>query len=1777
VTTILFLLFYHFFLAQPFSPSSIADLRLWLRADAGVVQSAGVVSQWNDQSGNGFNLTQATTTNRPTLVSLIPTLNNKPVVRFDGTNDFLSVDFGQDFSQPNTYFIVYDNKKLTTISSGIFDGLVDGKRNTFIWNNGIRVLGGTTSTTVTYTKTQPYSYLLNTIIYSSSSSKLYENGNLKSAGTIATDAISGFQIGRRTFFATQYLTGDVAEVLFYNRNLSDSEQQQVEKYLMDKYAPPINLGADINNTYGFCDITLQPTAYFTNYLWSTGASTSTINVNAPGTYWVRGTDIFGRQSFDTIVVNRPHYSSVTLNNQLVCYNDLPTVTASIPSGDYMFNQWSDGNLNQTRQLSQGGTLSYSVRDNQNCTLTSNTAIITYDNSLENVRFGNDTSLCVGNTLQLAVTSPSITDYSWSTGDTTSQIILTTSGDYSLTVTNSNSCSKTDVIHVTIIGESPVINYMFPSEICQNESVIYNENSFVQSGDLINSRVWDFGNSTTSNLSSSSFNNPVVGSYNGTLTVTSDVGCQSIQSFSYTVRPKPLANFTSPPLCDNVTGLFTNVSSAPSSTITASQWLVDDVHNASTTNLNYAHPTVGNYNLKLIVTNSFGCMDTSSQIQQVINTYPIPNAPYLLNPFNGKTVLSNEQVPFSWSTVENNYFYEIQFSNSSNFSPVSNTISTVQNNYTYTPNTVGTIYWRVKANNPCLLGGISPIFSINSIEFADSLRLWLRADNGVTVNGSSVNSWLDGSSNGLNAIQNTPANQPIYIPTNNTLNQKPSIKFDGVNDVLTGSLIPRFNSNSLSVFVVGNGGNQSTTNAVMFSSGASSTGWLFTRRASAGRIGVINNNNVLVGATTVLPNSGYDFKLFGYNKLFGTSAQIKVNGINEISSTTAAAIGGFTNANYQVGAGNSTNFFNGEIAEIIAFTKTLTLQEQTNVEKYLMDKYARPIDLGPDIISNYGFCDITLSSNGYFQSYSWSTGATTSSIQINEPGIYSVQAVDIFGRTSQDQIVVSRPVYDSISLTNQLVCYNAPQSYTAFVPNDYQFVSWSDGILVPSRILSEPTSFSYTVLDSNNCQRISNTATITIDSTLAVISLGTDTSLCIGNIISLVSAPTNISSYLWNDNSTTSTFVISAPEICWVEVTNTNNCSNRDSISINIIGTAPILQYSFSDTLCQFSLGSYSDSSFVPNNNGTINNKTWSISEGSFYSGSSGTFAIDTAGTFNVTLLVETEQGCSSSTTFPLTVHPKPILSFTTQNYCPYEEVQFTPLNATLSTLNPSPITLNTFLWNFNQNNNTSSSSNPSYSFGQTDTYNVSLEAQDINGCRDTITQAVFIQPAPIADFSFNNTCEETGVNFVNNSNIADTFNITTNAWSYGDGTQAINPSIQKVYADADTFDVQLIVTANNGCQDTSMQSIIIYPRPSLAWQVGPACKNTWTTFENLSSVSVGNIAQTDWLVNLQYPLEGFSSAYQFVTTGVQYLNLTSTTDNGCQRDTLIIVNVQPEINASYTVSPQTIVAGVPTTFTSTSTGANQYTWNLGNSNIIQTTVAEPVEAPGFDGTLIGDSIQTSLIIENTIGCRDTATQYIKVYEPRIDLAITQLFVQDLNGFYKVGVELRNQGFIEITQTDLVLKMYGSMPILETENESLVPGESRIYLFNASPSAYISTQDNETSYLCVEATSYNDYQLIETELSNNISCLNTEGNNLVLLPIFPNPTNDDITYTFILSAEATIKASLTDQTGRIVMIQTDVHPAGLHTQLLSMRNLRAGVYYFHISDGTSAKTVKILKN
>ena len=70
---------------------TFTGLALWLKADAGVTLNGSTVSGWADQSGQGRNAAQSTSGSQPTLVPAV--LSGKPVVQFDGVNDFLTFSF----------------------------------------------------------------------------------------------------------------------------------------------------------------------------------------------------------------------------------------------------------------------------------------------------------------------------------------------------------------------------------------------------------------------------------------------------------------------------------------------------------------------------------------------------------------------------------------------------------------------------------------------------------------------------------------------------------------------------------------------------------------------------------------------------------------------------------------------------------------------------------------------------------------------------------------------------------------------------------------------------------------------------------------------------------------------------------------------------------------------------------------------------------------------------------------------------------------------------------------------------------------------------------------------------------------------------------------------------------------------------------------------------------------------------------------------------------------------------------------------------------------------------------------------------------------------------------------------------------------------------------------------------------------------------------------------------------------------------------------------------
>ena len=88
------------------------------------------------------------------------------------------------------------------------------------------------------------------------------------------------------------------------------------------------------------------------------------------------------------------------------------------------------------------------------------------------------------------------------------------------------------------------------------------------------------------------------------------------------------------------------------------------------------------------------------------------------------------------------------------------------------------------------------------DLGSALKLWLKADTGITLNGGDVAAWADQSGNGTHVTQGTGANQPAYQATG--FNGLPTVNFTAANaDVLrSGATAMTLGNATASFFVVG---------------------------------------------------------------------------------------------------------------------------------------------------------------------------------------------------------------------------------------------------------------------------------------------------------------------------------------------------------------------------------------------------------------------------------------------------------------------------------------------------------------------------------------------------------------------------------------------------------------------------------------------------------------------------------------------------------------------------------------------------------------------------------------------------------------------------------------------------------------------------------------------------------------------------------------------------------------------------------------------------------------
>lgn len=206
--------------------------------------------------------------------------------------------------------------------------------------------------------------------------------------------------------------------------------------------------------------------------------------------------------------------------------------------------------------------------------------------------------------------------------------------------------------------------------------------------------------------------------------------------------------------------------------------------------------------------------------------------------------------------------------------------------------------------------------------------------GAATDGKAVFALPDLSGNGRDAIQTTPANQPIYRSSNSVAslpNGKPVLQFDGVNDTLATALFGTPLSQPSTIFVVGSATTSSGNH--FFVDGITSRNTIHFDGAAADKLalfaGTVLGSTVTQPLATSVMTAQYS----------GASSQLWVNGVSVLTGNPGAqALDGVT---LGAGAGGTSNFLAGQIAEVVIYNRVLTATERLQVEKYLYDKYQNP--------------------------------------------------------------------------------------------------------------------------------------------------------------------------------------------------------------------------------------------------------------------------------------------------------------------------------------------------------------------------------------------------------------------------------------------------------------------------------------------------------------------------------------------------------------------------------------------------------------------------------------------------------------------------------------------------------------------------------------------------------------------------------------------------------------------------------------------------------------------
>ncbi len=333
-----------------------------------------------------------------------------------------------------------------------------------------------------------------------------------------------------------------------------------------------------------------------SWVWSTGETTQTIEVDTAGEYSVEITSVGGCEVFDTINIETHDIDVLLPNDTAFCFGEAYTINAQSDSA-VVWN-WDNGETGSSITVDATGDYKITVENSFGCADSDSIKVTIYELPVVTLR---DTTICPGGKGTFEAVSATATDYLWQKeGEGTTQSITDSIvGFYEVIVTDINGCKDTAEAELTL--HTP------PDVTVNNDTICIGDPAatFTATSATATSYLWsENGTGTAGTTTGTSAGNYTV--------IVEDINnCKDTATGILKVDTLPIVSLEGAAICDDVTSVnLTAVSS------TAVSYIWSGLGSGTTASI----PGITEGNYVVTVTDENGC---ESSDDADLQRYPMP--------------------------------------------------------------------------------------------------------------------------------------------------------------------------------------------------------------------------------------------------------------------------------------------------------------------------------------------------------------------------------------------------------------------------------------------------------------------------------------------------------------------------------------------------------------------------------------------------------------------------------------------------------------------------------------------------------------------------------------------------------------------------------------------------------------------------------------------------------------------------------------------------------------------------------------------------------------------------------------------------------------------------------------------------------------------------------------------------------------------------------------------------------------------------------------------------